>query len=560
MSKSGAIKTGIFLIVLLVNLFVRIWKTDVSPVNINWDEASLGYNAYSLMLTGKDEYGVSWPLNLRSFNDYKPALYAYLTIPFIKIWGLNPWSLRMASGFYGTLSLIPLYLILKMFVKNEFKALIYWSFISLGPMRIHFSRTALESNVSAGFFGFGAYFWMIFLKNKFSLLNKYAGAAILFFGLSVYTYHSARMAVPGLIFLSIIDPLDHILRKKFNFNPRKLKMLFYLIVIAAVMLPLFIQSGSSNTLTRFNQENIWAKFYPFTPRGLFEDDLVSTIRVNPIYYFLGILWGHISAYFSPANLVLSQYHWIRQSVMYVPGYNMLGVIEGIFLIIGWLFLAKNLGDWKHRYLMYWFLAAIAPSVLTWNWFHILRSANMLPVVEILAVVGISYTVDLLIKKKMVGLILGILVLWSWQTIFIINNELVYSNFENYGEYQPDGFKEGVPEVMNLIDNYDKVVVESPQAQTYIFFLFYSKYDPGLFQEKNLIQMTKNEDGSIGYNFGKFEFRKIDWAKDQKLKKTIIWMPANISTHDVEAVEGAKVVKRISSPIKDIDSAMIVTLD
>ena len=68
----------IFGLVLFVHLAVRVVGLNSSPASINWDEASLGYNAYSLLKTGKDEYGNPWPVALRSFNDYKPALYSYL--------------------------------------------------------------------------------------------------------------------------------------------------------------------------------------------------------------------------------------------------------------------------------------------------------------------------------------------------------------------------------------------------------------------------------------------------------------------------------------------------
>ena len=53
------------------------------------------------MLTGKDEYGNFLPLNLKSFGDYKPALYAYLEIPFIAILGLNELSVRLPSVLAG---------------------------------------------------------------------------------------------------------------------------------------------------------------------------------------------------------------------------------------------------------------------------------------------------------------------------------------------------------------------------------------------------------------------------------------------------------------------------
>ena len=55
-------------IILCVSAIVRLWGLDRSPLSLNWDEAALGYNAYSLLTTGKDEFGSAFPLSLRSVS------------------------------------------------------------------------------------------------------------------------------------------------------------------------------------------------------------------------------------------------------------------------------------------------------------------------------------------------------------------------------------------------------------------------------------------------------------------------------------------------------------
>ena len=99
--------------ILVLSLIVKGYGLSKSPPSVGFDEAALGYNAYSLLKTGKDEYGNFLPLSLRSFNDYKPALYSYLSIPFVAILGLNETSTRMVSVVAGTVSLFFLYLFLK---------------------------------------------------------------------------------------------------------------------------------------------------------------------------------------------------------------------------------------------------------------------------------------------------------------------------------------------------------------------------------------------------------------------------------------------------------------
>src|SRR3989339_427007 len=213
MNKNNILFKGVVVLVLGLNLIIRVWGLEVSPTSINWDEASIGYNAYSILTTGKDEYGTYLPLSLRSFNDYKPALYAYLSIPFIKLMGLSQTSVRMVSVVAGTLSLIPLLLFINIILKKKWWSFLIWMFYCLDPLRLHFSRVSLETNLSLSFFSFGAWY---LLKDK--LANGYTTSknmilATILLALSAYSYHSARLAAPLLMIFVLIDPFKYLLNK-----------------------------------------------------------------------------------------------------------------------------------------------------------------------------------------------------------------------------------------------------------------------------------------------------------------------------------------------------------
>src|SRR3990167_6856775 len=107
------LKTATLLLIVLLAVFLRFWQLGSVPPSPDWDEAALGYNAYSIMQTGKDEYGKFLPVILRSFDDYKPALYAYLIIPFIKIFDLNILAVRFPSALFGVIGVIFTYLLVK---------------------------------------------------------------------------------------------------------------------------------------------------------------------------------------------------------------------------------------------------------------------------------------------------------------------------------------------------------------------------------------------------------------------------------------------------------------
>ena len=88
---------ALLFVTIILGGVLRLWQLGNVPPSPDWDEVALGYNAYSIMQTGRDEYGKFLPVVLRSFSDYKPALYAYLTIPSILIFDLNTFSVNKSS-------------------------------------------------------------------------------------------------------------------------------------------------------------------------------------------------------------------------------------------------------------------------------------------------------------------------------------------------------------------------------------------------------------------------------------------------------------------------------
>ncbi|PIV01434.1 glycosyl transferase, partial [Candidatus Shapirobacteria bacterium CG03_land_8_20_14_0_80_40_19] len=69
-----------FLLIVGLAFFLRFIFLTKSPPGFYVDEAAVGYNAYSILKTGADEYGKKFPLFFRSFGDYKMPLNIYLTV------------------------------------------------------------------------------------------------------------------------------------------------------------------------------------------------------------------------------------------------------------------------------------------------------------------------------------------------------------------------------------------------------------------------------------------------------------------------------------------------
>src|SRR3989344_1739996 len=98
-------------LILILAASLRLWRLGSIPPGLTADEASLGYNAYSIINSGRDFWGETFPIIFKSFGDYTPGLYVYLSIPFIAIFGLNEISVRLLSAISGILIVYLFYLI-----------------------------------------------------------------------------------------------------------------------------------------------------------------------------------------------------------------------------------------------------------------------------------------------------------------------------------------------------------------------------------------------------------------------------------------------------------------
>jgi len=153
----------IVLAVFVLGAFLRFYNLSNNPPGLYVDEASIGYNALSILETGRGEYGKAFPVYFRSFGDYKMPLYIYLSVIPIKLFGLNPFSIRFCSAFFGSLSIILIYFLVKKLFsqKSSFLPLSIVSSVifAISPWSIFNSRAAFEVETALFFC-----YWQFFFK------------------------------------------------------------------------------------------------------------------------------------------------------------------------------------------------------------------------------------------------------------------------------------------------------------------------------------------------------------------------------------------------------------
>ncbi|KKR38002.1 MAG: Glycosyl transferase family 39, partial [Candidatus Woesebacteria bacterium GW2011_GWA1_40_45] len=204
--------SSFLLIFILVFAFIlRFYKVSEIPPSLNWDETSIAYNAYSILKTGKDEWGKFLPLHLRAYGEYKLPAQIYASIPGVAIFGLNELGVRITPVVYGTLTVLFLYFLARRLFKNSYIGLVSAFLLAISPWHIQLTRASFESSFSV--------FWVIlgiwFLVKGFEK-PKWWIISVIPFAISIYTYNSARIFTP--LFLLTIAL---IFRKEFWLNKKE---------------------------------------------------------------------------------------------------------------------------------------------------------------------------------------------------------------------------------------------------------------------------------------------------------------------------------------------------
>lgn len=544
-------KKNAYIILLLITslaALLRFWALGKVPLSPDWDEVALGYNAYSILQTGKDEYGEFLPIILRSFDDYKPALYAYFAIPFIKIFGLTVFAVRLPSAIFGILAVISTFFLTKELFSLKIKeqgenkpliiALLVSGLLAVSPWHIQFSRIAFESNVGLAFNVFAALFFVLGLRKPWLLT-----VSAFFMGVNLYVYQSEKVFTPLLLITLVI-----LFRKELFLVPKKY-------IVTAVMLGIVVSLPIANytlsnreALSRAKDVSILANTTPFLQENvqrLIQDrerhDYFGLILDNRRVVYLKAIAASYLAHFD-LNWLFIKGDIARH---HAPGMGLLYLWELPFLLIGTYSLIFGGFPKKTKVLVFaWFLIAPIPASITSGVPHAVRTLNFLPTFQIFTALGIlsaSYYV-LAIKYQLLSIKLRYLFIASY-ILFISLNFFYYLNQyfvqQNYfhSQYWQYGYEEAVSAIKDVEGDYSKIIVSnlSPLDQSYMFFLFYLKYPPSDYQKE--IGLASGKLNEI-HRFGKFEFRPIHWDSESKDKK-ILYMGNRedfpINVHLVKAV-------------------------
>lgn len=503
-------KTSLLILILALGFFLRVYKIDSIPPGLTWDEAALGYNAYSISQTLRDEYGNFLPLILKSFGDYKPALYTYLDIPFIVIFGLTEFAVRAPSMLAGVGFILLCYLIIKKIFKNDSLALFVSFFAAISPLSIQFSRAGFESNVSVFLNMLGLYFFLIALKKP-----KYYLFSSIVFSLSLFTYQAPKMFVPLiLIGLFIFFKKDVKFSKYFFWGASILTFSLLLIYSLTFLL------GQAD---RLKAQSVFA--YPRTEDQ--SNQIISEDSSKPGEYefelFHGQWWEYIKGitqryfiYFSPKVLFIEGDYSPRHSV---PDLGILNYYGLLFIPFGLYLLFKSQEN-ERKIILFWLFTSTIPAVLSRDLINVVRALNLVFPLAVLEGFGLYFLINKLssfTKLSKVPIAIGFLFLVFINLSIYLDLYFVHFPKENSQGWMY-GYKQVISELPDL-SKYNNIVFTDDLGQPYIYYLFYTKYPPKKFQSQAKLEQTSVDVGNIR-KLDNITFRKINWPADRGLENTL----------------------------------------
>ncbi|MBI3379807.1 glycosyltransferase family 39 protein [Candidatus Gottesmanbacteria bacterium] len=491
-------KTDILLILILIlSIALRFFYLGKIPNGFYSDEAAYGYNAYSILKTGRDEYGNFLPLAFKSFGDYKAPLYIYFMVPFVWIFGLTEYSVRLSSVVLGIGSIFLIYHLTKKLFQTNSIPLLSAFLIATSPFALQYNRMAHENNLVLFLITLSILLFFISFKKP-----KYLILSLITFAGSIYAYHDTKIFTPLILVTLFI-----LYRKNIRIN--KYTTIKAIIIFLLLLAPFFKSINDKNNWSRALYTNI------FTDKGIvyeinqeIGENIESGFNAPKIFHNKVISYTQklIENYlkqFSPEFIFIFD---DPTKIYQIGGSGILYLTTLPFLLLGiYIFFRKNL---NHKWLIFlWLGISPLPAVFTRLVPSSSRIISFLPVISIIIAIGYLSSLPYIknnFSRKIYIIILSVIFTLNisyYLHYYYFNTPIRFAHEWHYG------MKEVIGDVLKVQNKYSQVWF-SKTAWGYIYPLFYMKYPPDIYQTQAKLSAL-NEFG-FGWidNFGKYTFADI----------------------------------------------------
>lgn len=515
-------KKHLFLLsaVFVVATLLRVVGITSYPIGFTQDEAGLGYDSYSILKTGRDQWGTTLPLTLRSFGDFKLPAYSYLTTPAVFLFGLNKLAVRLPGAVAGSLAVVATYLMVQALSKRKDLALLSALFLATSPWHISLSRGAFEANLTTLFLPLAVWSFIKGIEKP-----KWMVLSALFFGINIFTYHAARYLSP-LVLLALTLAYRRKIRQTLGsgsieaFLKRyKLSLVVLLLFVGAAALSMFTGAARRGLdITIFNPTDHWKQLadsrYEAIVSGV-PETIARAFYNKPLYVFKTFTNNYLS-YFSPAFLFTQGVSEWGYGM--ISGRGVMYLFEILLILAALVSFLKNNGFKNMNFILIWLVLAPLPAALTKGMgMSGTRAGVMMPAIQIVSAWGAIYIFERIKEKysfRTAQLFLSLLL--------ILLSLSLAAFLESYRYHAPLYASKAmqypmaaiIAQVSELEKDYDGVVLSRTLSVPNIWVEFYEKLDPVAVQRASKTWLRYEAQG-VGYldqideyTLGKYTFGDI----------------------------------------------------
>lgn len=485
------IKISLIIIILLAS-FLRVYKLGDIPPSASWDEAAVGYNAYAIANWGKDEWGHSFPLMFKSFEDDKHPIHIYFTALAIKIVGLSDFGTRLAPAIFGVFNVLLLFLLSKKLFKSEILGLIAAIFLAISPYGIQFSRFNHEANFALFFFMLGLLSFYYGIEGKV----RYFSLSAMSFSLSILSYHSALVFVPVITVILVLFYANQLWKaRKSLVLPILIVLLFGLVILTHPALLGF---------ARIKQNALPPETIKSTPiYKKTNNEFLSHLYLSSQYYFshFSLLYLFVSGDPIPrhSTQVIGEFFWV----------------DAFLLPLGVLFLLFKRSKEAFIILIWAFLGPVPSSATPGanGWGHAARALFTMGSWQLVSAFGL-YQLLKIMKNPIFKTfcLITIIAIITYQ----LSNYLHYY-YQKYNKDYAIEWQYGFKKIADFIKehpDYHTIFVTDIRSQPYIFLLYYLKYPLPDYLESVVYNTSHQRPSNLVSRFGKYIFSDWDPIESQ----------------------------------------------
>lgn len=508
------VKIILILCIFLFGAFLRLYKLESIPQGLYQDETAIGYNAYSILKTGKDEFGRSYPVYFESFGDFKLPVYIYATVISEHFFGLTPFAVRFPSAFFGILTLGIFYFYVYEIVKNERIALFSLFLLAINPWHIHYSRATFEVSIVLFLLSLGILLFLFAIKSK---KHGFLFLSSITFILALYSYNLTRLLSP-VLFITLVLTHWNELKKKVQFElPLTFIIGVFLLLpfIATIKSPGGFGSASGTLIS--SSATILAQIREF--RSYIAQTYPKFGIVFPVPVLIGMQYAkNIAAYGSIPFYFLTGENHGNHGIGIVGQFHL---FELITMAIG-LFILYTMNKQGKILLISPIIITILIAALTRESPQATRSYTLLLSLPIISALGLSKIYEFA-ERQSISKILGLVSISC-----VIGYSFVYflvAYFIRFPVAYAESWRSADKTVSAAIlrDNskYTRILIDKDAGFIYTSLLFYLQYPPDLF----IATAQRTDPDSEGFremlSFGKYQWKSIDWQNDLKVPGTLI---------------------------------------